>query len=404
MRSLLWIAVPVLVFGLVAVHETQAQSVGFFPSAIELENALRGQEYQTRTTLVNQDDEARIFTMLASGDTAAWTRFTLLEEPGEPVGQVLVPPESEAVVLVTVAVPDTAPNGAVVGKNAYDGYTEKAFESREGLVSGFEQPVRINVTGDQVIDLRVGDVSARNVEVGQPLRVTAALANQGNVDVKPDLTFDIYKLPGDAAADPLDTVSAELVMVPPGQSRTPSATWDTAGRAPGHYRADYVLSLDGERLALGSFEFALAPAGSVTPSGSIIAVDLVRPLIPGAVNRADVTFENTGGVPVRAHFTGHIYAGATALSEAATPDSLTVDPGEKVTLSAYFDLPEAEDQYELRGRAYFEGEQTDEVAVGFALGTDGETSVTKWLALGGLAVVAAGILAMSTAWFIRRRS
>ncbi len=388
---------------LISAGDADAQSVGFFPSTIELNDALRGQDYQTRTTLVNQASESRIFTLKASGDTAGWTAFALPESPDEAVDQVTVPAQSEVEILVTVTVPQSAPNGDISGKNTFDGYTEDSFANREGLVTGFEQPVRVKVTGDQMIDLRVGDVTARDVEVGRPLTITAQLTNQGNVDTAPQLSVDIFRLPGDSTDAPLDTISADLDAVPPGQSRTGSAEWDTTGRAEGRYRADYAVTLDGDRLGLGSFEFELQPPGSILPEGAIVSVDLVKPLTPGTVNRADVTFENTGDVEVRAQFTGHLYKDAAALSEAATPDYLNVAPGERVVLSAYFDLPKGNAVYELRGRAYFEGAETEEIAVPFAIGGTGEPTVTRWLAIGGGAFVGLGALVMGAAWAMRRR-
>jgi hypothetical protein len=107
-------------------------------------------------------------------------------------------------------------------------------------------------------------------------------------------------------------------------------------------------------------------------------------------------------MPVRAQFSGHLYHESIALGEAKTPDSLDVSPGERVVLSAYFDLPEGKADYELRGRAYFEGVQTDEVAVPFAVGASGERTITGWLALAGGAVAGLGVLVMTGAWAIRR--
>jgi hypothetical protein len=316
-----------------------------------------------------------------------------------------VPPATEIEVLVTIAIPETAPNGDVDGVNAYDGYTEEAFREREGLVTGFEQPVRIRVTGDQVIDLRVGDVSARNVEVGHPLRIQTQLTNNGNVDTAAHLALEFYQLPHDPQVDrAIDMMQSPLEAVRPGKSSTLSTEWPTEGRDPGRYRADYVLQHDGERLAIGSFEFELMPAGSLVPAGEIVSIDVLRPVSPNAINRADITFENTGEVDSLAHFEGQVVKDGVAFAVAESPDPLMVRPGEQVLLSAFFQMPRGADgDYEIRGRVYFEGVQTDEVSATFSVAGAGENSIVTAMAVGGALAVVVGVALVGGTWLSRRR-
>jgi hypothetical protein len=404
MRTALWLLLVPAFFLFAQSGGAQTQSLGFFPSTIELENGLRGQRYESKTTLVNQTGEPRIFALAAGGDTAPWTTMTSANDPdASPIDQITVPAESEVEVIVTIAIPETAPNGEVRGVNTYDGYTQEAFRTREGLVTGFQQPVRIVVTGDQVLDLRVGDVSARTVEVGQPLRVRTQLTNQGNVDTVADLALEFFALPPDASAQHhIDSFASRLDSIAPGQSGTVETAWDTAERAPGRYRADYAVSLEGERLALGSFEFELVPAGSLTRTGVIVDVTVVDPVAPGAINRADVQFENTGQVDSLAHFAGHVYMDGVAIAEAESPDALTVRPGEQVTLSAFFRLPQGEGDYELRGRVFFEGSQTDEAAAAFQVAGAGNDTIITAMAVGGALAVAVGSALVGGAWLSRR--
>jgi hypothetical protein len=251
--------------------------------------------------------------------------------------------------------------------------------------------------------LRVGDVSARTVEVGQQLRVRTQLTNQGNVDTVADLALEFFALPADASGEQhLDSFSARLDKVAPGQSGTVETAWETTGRAPGRYRADFAVSLDGERLALGSFEFELVPAGSLTRTGVIVDVTVVSPLAPDAINRADVQFENTGQVDSLAHFAGHIYMDGAVIAEAQSPDALTVRPGEQVTLSAFFRLPPGEGDYELRGRVFFEGAQTEEAAAQFSVAGAGSDTIITAMAVGGALAVAVGSALVGGAWLSRR--
>jgi hypothetical protein len=385
---------------------TWAQSLGFTPSSIELKNGLRGQQYEITTTLVNQTDDPRIFSLRAAGAIGGWIEFAEPSAPGTSIDAMTVPAGSKVALLVRIAVPETAANGEYHGVNQYDGYTEETYRDRKGVVFAFEQRVAIKVTGDQFLDLRVGDVSARDIEAGQLLQVRTQLTNNGNVDTQAEIALSFFRADEGTGTtgSPLDEVRSKLEPVRPGKSTTAETGWETSGQRPGNYLATYSVTLQGERLKSGSFEFSILASGSLAREGRITAIQIVRPINPGGMSRADVTFRNEGEVASRARFQGEVLQEGVAIAAAESPAELLVRPGEEVVLSAFFELaPDANGEFELHGRVQFEGAETEEASLAFSVGGDGEPSLALQLWLGGVGAFALGASTLGGAWMLRRR-
>lgn len=380
-----------------------AQSAGFHPSTMTIENALRGQRYEISTSLINQSDESQEFRLSSTGDSEAWITFA---EPGAPLAlltEITVPAKSEVELLVAVEVPKAAANGTYDGMNHFDG--EPAGEDGHGSVLlSFQQPVSIAVTGDQVVDLRSNGVSALSVEVGQPLRIEVPLTNAGNVDAEPRFEALVYPDTATGRADPAATIEQALETIRAGQSGTPVAEWPTSGMEPGTYWASYTVSLDSDSIEQGEFSFELLAVGSAVRSGIIQSLTVVEPLQPGTIGRADAVFENQGQVDAVARFEGQLMKDGVAVATAESPGDLRVGPGEQATLSAYFPLADdAEGTFELRGRVYFEGAQSDEAMARFSLAGDGGLDMGM-LAAGGILALAAGLVVLASGVALRRRS
>jgi hypothetical protein len=386
-----------------ASRDAAAQSVGFHPSTIELQDALRGQRYELAVELINQADEERLFEIASAGEVAEWLTFADPEDAEAEVSSITVPANSEVRLDLFVEIPETAANGHHSGMNTYDGYTPEAARERSGLVIGFQQPIEINVTGDQVLDLQAGDVFASNVEVGQPLRVQVQLNNRGNVDARADFQAAIWPAADDGTGDAAAEVETQLERVPAGKSSTAVTEWDTAGRTPGEYRAEYTIALEGDRIAAGEFMFELLPYGSAARAGVIQSLTVVEPIEAGAMGRADAVFKNEGAIDSLARFEGQLFQDGVPIAEAESPDSLLVRPNEEVLLSAFFPIPEeASGEFEVRGRVYFEGAQTDEASAPFTIGGGGGLPST--VMMGGAAALAVGMVTLGGAWALRRRS
>jgi hypothetical protein len=81
-----------------------------------------------------------------------------------------------------------------------------------------------------------------------------------------------------------------------------------------------------------------------------------------------------------------------------------VRPGEQVLLSAFFQMPRGADgDYEIRGRVYFEGVQTDEVSATFSVAGAGDNSIVTAMAVGGALAVVVGVALVGGTWLSRRR-
>lgn len=362
--------------------EAQNSSIGFYPSELNLEHGLRGQLFEVSTFLVNNDDEARIFTLNARGDIAEWVSYAHPDDPSIPIDQIDVAPEIEQKVLVRIKIPDDAANGVHVGVNELNGYNVAAFESREGVVLGFSQRLSIAVSGDQVVDVRVGAVQVPDVEVGQPVPFRANLTNLGNVAVRPNISIAFLAHGEAMRSDPVEVadIAEQTEPVRTRERRTVAVVWDATGQAPGLYTADYRITVQDQEIDSGTVDFEIAPFGSLRRGGSITAIEFVDPPEPGTVSHAVVTFHNSGSIESRAAFVGQLHQDGQAIQQATSPGEVLARPGDDASIDAFIDIPaDAQGTYELRGRVFFEGSETEEFTRSFSIGTDESQPISQIL-------------------------
>ncbi|MDZ7727218.1 MAG: hypothetical protein U5Q44_02935 [Dehalococcoidia bacterium] len=373
-----WLAPLLLLFSVVAAigampvsTSAQGSSLGFYPSELEIDNGLRGQRFEVSVFIVNNDDELRIFTLEPIGEIADWISYAHPAEPDTAIDVIEVDAGSEQQILVHISIPADAANGTYTGTNRLDGYDPEAFETREGIVLGFQQRIALDVSGDQVLDLRAGAVQVSDVEVGQPLALRANLTNLSNVAVRPhiDVAFRSHGEERRPVAIEAARIQVDTEPLKVGERKTVEAPWDTTGQAPGLYTAACTISVQGEEIDRGAIDFNIVPFGSLRRDGAITAIEFVEPPQPGTVAHANVIFQNGGEIESRASFIGQLYRDGVAIAQATSPGEVLARPGAEVSIDAFIDIPpDASGDYELRGRVHFEGAETDEFVKAFTVG------------------------------------
>jgi hypothetical protein len=293
---------------------------------------------------------------------------------------------------VYLNIPDGTPNGTYSGTIHY---RSQLTNQPNGVVLSLDQPVSVAVSGNQVLNLSVVDVSVRDVEVGQPLRIEAAMTNNSNVNVTPVLSVNIATSANLSVA----TLDQPFEAYKPGESKKVVALeWSTAGQQPGAYTAPYTIKVQGRPFGQGMLAFHMLPVGSLSRAGRIESVTFHGSLSAGSIARADVVFRNTGKSDVLAQFTGQISRNGQLIAPTVAQTALLAPVGQTVTLNVFFPV-EKNGRYELRGRVTYEGAQTDEISKSFlAGGWLGYLTSPTVIAIVILLLVAGGV-----AWVLVRR-
>jgi hypothetical protein len=370
--------------------------VGVYPSVVDVASALRGERYETGTVLLNTSAAERKFTFApdtSSGEVASWVTFAAEAQPANPITEAIAPPNGELKILVYVTVPADAPSQKYTGTINY----ASASMTGEGqVVLGIRQDIAINVTGQQVLDVQLGDIYTNQLEVGQPLEVQARIVNQSNVSVQPMIVASVRSASGAPIAGDLQ---GRLERFRPSEEKTLTVLeWDSKNQQPGDYILDYQLQAQGQEFNKGSMPFVLSPFGTLSRAGEIRTVTFHGALTAGSTSRADVVFKNNGRIDARAKFEGELYHGDELVMPLESRSELLARAGEEVTLQVFFPL-EAGGRHEVRGRVLFEGAQTDEVRAAFGQGGFfDDLSPTVLAAALGLVAILVG-----AAVFMRRR-
>ncbi len=384
---------------LLAAHPVSAQEgtgsnvagIGVFPSTVGVENALRGERYEQGTTLLNSASEERIFALEAQGEFAEWVTFAAKDKPETLLTEVTVPPQGETHIWVYITVPDGTPNGDYTGEISY---ASRSATSEARVVLGITQGINVSVTGEQVLDVRLGDIFLRNIEVGQPLRVETRIVNQSNITVTPSIVASIVSSAGIEVASDLQ---ARTEPFKSGEEKSVVALeWDSSGQQPGDYVLKYQMLAQGEEFANGELPFTLAAFGSLDRGGEIVSIEFAGQLTAGTVGRADISFRNTGATDVQAEFLGDLYRDGDLIGPVESRLDVLVTPGNIGVLNAFFDIDES-GTYELRGRVHFAGISTDEMSASFSTPGAGWSLPTTLIAVVAVSAAAAlGIVVWRT--------
>jgi hypothetical protein len=380
----------------------QVDGFGFYPSRLQVEDGLRGQRYDAGTVIVNQTDQQRLFHLSAEGDIGAWISFATREDTATKMTDVTVEPGSELELAVLIDIPADTANGDYAGSVLME--NRPLPDQTFNLIPALRQSIQLSVTGTQQLELRLGESLAKDVEVGRPLRIQTQVTNSGNVNVEPDVSVVVHGNAGGQQGPEVATFTATAAEVMAGKTETVETLWETLGQALGEYKATVSFSVQGKDFGTREVPFNIVPVGSLTRAGAIQSIALATEPAVGEVARVDVAFLNQGQTDALATFAGQLYLDGAAVAETKSQAETLARPGVEATMSTFFPITE-EGSYELRGRVFYDGAQTEEAVLAFTVGDagGGDRNRAIILGLGGMAVLG-GIAVAGTGVYRRRRS
>jgi len=343
-----------------------AGGVGVAPTRLELEQAMRGGEYDRTIVVMNPGEEVAAYTLSASGDAGQWIRFYEDADSTVPMDRVSVPANERTTLVVRFAIPDDAASGrydatiAVVSVPPELGKGEAGKGATGGAAVSVQASVavEIEVTGTQILSGVVEGITAQDTEVNYPLRITVHFRNTGNVVANPEISVAIFK---DLIL--IDNYSFTDAKIKPNSGESIPVEWQTKGHSEGEYVARVTVSLDGEVTATEDLAFQLLPVGTLTREGQLVSLSPEGEPVLGRILKILATFANTGQIESPAKFVGEVYRDGV-LIESIESQELLVLAKNRAVLASYFKVQEP-GLYTIKGQVNFGGKVTRMEEVSF---------------------------------------
>ena len=174
-----------------------AQAIGLVTQPVNIENALRGSEYEETLIIVNTESKISKIGLLAEGQIANWVKFYEIDEYDTTIEEIDIPPREKKNVTAIIIVPDDTPNGeykgtvSAVTKPVKD---ESIKESYSSVIQKIDREVTIKVTDEEVINLAVSIIpKSYDLKIGETLDIRFIYDNQSNISLSPQIDLKITK-------------------------------------------------------------------------------------------------------------------------------------------------------------------------------------------------------------------
>lgn len=386
LMSILFSGSPVLSLG-----------VAMGPTTMEIENALRGVEYERVITIFNPSEPDAIYTIRADGQVSPWLSFYELNS-NEAIQGLVISGQSNTAVLVKIKVPPDISNGSYTATIYAE--TSPGGDSGDMGVSTVLQAkslLTVIVGGTQIIEGTVGTISTRDTEAGFPLHIDINFRNKGNIAVNPQIYYQIMQG---------NTIIIELnynqSTIKPESREVITVEWETNTNQSGDYIARVEVSLDEKTLATKELSFTVLPPGSFSKQGEFTNLTYEGQLLLDTILKIFADFQNTGQGDSRAKFVGEVYCDGMLINTIES-EVMLIPVGQQETLVSYLEL-EKNGDYVLRGHVAYEGKQTGPKEISFKI-RNGENegqlySLSLPVIIGIIAVV---VLAITITILLRRK-
>ena len=392
------------------------ESLGVFPTVLEIPDALRGGTFSRALAVQNFDaDLPTTITISADGDLADWVRYTDVETGTEDLSTFDLEPNTGREVDLEFTVPDDVPNGEFQGQIIVQSFG--ASESGEGVGVGLTVAVltTITVSGDETRDASLQDVRVDPAEVGIDQRFAATVSNAGNVRVEPRV--DVVITRDDQVVAELSS-GEDFFRVEPDESADAYVDWETSEVAAGDYTAAFsvfdIAGRDPVLIGERTMEFRLEPTGALTRSADFFEFVLINTPEVGGEAVIEGRVSNTGQLEIQAVLDADVSLDGGA-ARAVTSLPQRIGPGGSSTLELRVPV-EAAGDYTVTALVNYDGfeteplevtftpgvapEEDDDEAQGGAVVSDDDGGGFPWPLVGG---IAAGVVLIGGGGFLFSR-
>ncbi len=353
--------------------QASAGGIGLAPSRMEIQQAMRGGEYDRSIWIFNPGDDPSDYTLRGTGGGSASIKFYDGPKSSVPLERVTVPGNGNKEVLVRFTIAEQASNGTyeatlVVG-TSFGPPGAAGGPSGQAVAAEAESRVRIEVTGNQMLRAAVDEFVTADTEVNYPLRLSAYVRNTGNVTAKPKMVAAVYQ--GSSLVAQQEYADTEIK--PEGKEPLVLEI-NTKGWRDGDYLAKVAVSLGdsstrtGEVIGEKELRFKVLPVGTLTRAGELAQLVHEGEPVAGRTVRILATFANTGQIETPAVFIGEVYRDGQMLDTIDSREVLVLARQQSQLLS-YLKL-DAPGNYVVKGKINFGGKQSNEMELAFKAVTE----------------------------------
>ena len=355
----------VLIVVLLFTIPSSAIGIGIAPVSYEITNAIRGGEYDRPLTVFNPDDNANSFTLRTEGEAGDWISFYELDDKNTSINEIFISPRANFQIIVKIDLPSDAASGIYNATIFAETVPLGAINDGESGVTTKLQAttkIKIEITGDQVLDGEVKSTIIENTEVGYPVKIQTVFLNTGNVRAKPRIEITIFKD---------DTIITQLIHDSTNVKATNNepiiAKWNTTTlNTVGDYSAKVDVWLNEEILSSKDISFKLLPVGTFSRRGNLTKIILEGEPTIGSLVKVNAYFKNTGQIETGAKFIGEVYNDGS-LIDTITSDELQVERNREAVLTSYLKL-ESKGDYLIKGKVIYSGKETPVEEVSLKVG------------------------------------
>ena len=329
-----------------------ASSFGVSPPGVEFKNILKGGYGEDQFYVGTASDENMTVKIEVEGDMADWLQFT----PGK---IFMLPAKSQVPVKVMIKPPTDVPSGTyttylnVVGAPLGSGVEGSGVSM--GL--GVRVTIKATVTGEQRMSYRIEGISVEDTEIGYPIKFTASVLNNGNVRLKPSLSFEIIDK---ASGMTKKTSTFNNVEVLPTKTEQLKIEIPSSGLDVGKYDA----KVKSEGMAEQVLTFNILEKGTLALTGQLRDLSTNKIWVEeGESAKIRGDFYNNGQLYiekakliVEAYLIDENYK-TEKLVKTMESDTLDVPVSSQADLTTYF-TPEKPGRYILRGQVIYSGKKT----------------------------------------------
>ncbi len=244
-----------------------AGAVGQVTEPIVIDEAVRGEVFESRLTLLNPGDREKTYTLDTQGDIEDWASFFSLSDLDEPITEIKVPAQTYLDVLVLFLVPEDTPNGDYSGLINVKAKKEEGAEEQLIAVSpSVGREVSITVSDIEIIDFQVSLIpKSYDLEKGGSLPVRVVYTNQGNVSIRPLAEIEISQK-GEVLQRTLYPYPDHLDPIRPlSQKEIPLLHLPVYDLEAGKYLANLSFRINDEEHAEEGFSFSVKTESSSSP-------------------------------------------------------------------------------------------------------------------------------------------
>ncbi|MCX6781480.1 MAG: hypothetical protein NT003_05215 [Candidatus Magasanikbacteria bacterium] len=322
-RLIKFLPASAIIFFAMMLFPQSVFALGISPGTVSATNVINGIKIERKITVTRANpSHDETLSVVVNGEAAHY--ITLSN------ATLLLPKGVQQVPYTFYITPIAAPNGTHNATIVFTELQSKAAGSANNLTTllSITGHVQFDVTDKQVRDFTIGSIDPTDSEIDQPMVLTFAVTNNGNVDARPD-SIDVSVAD---TTDPKHIITghvdgADILAVPPLTTQTVVVKFTpNPGPTVGEYVGSILITDAQKEIASNkNAKFKVYPPGTLSQSVAFNSfISNATKLEPGSQMRFDANIANTGSGNASVLFNVDIYSRGKIIDTLRTEKQIMV--------------------------------------------------------------------------------